>query len=198
LLQHRRKTSVRTTRIIGVSHRTCSGYPADWESCTRPNRVWPLERSRWRGGREPEVRPGKSGQERLERTADFAASRSGNRRIDFGVLSFRLFRSLCFMTRGLQSPQAFNRRVPDGLGPFGASLAPSCGDAVVADVRYGDLSLMWIPRLGRSGSVGRKLLRTGLNREPLAALPPVGRYAARRHERGWCALMNYLRGRAWS
>jgi len=37
------------------------------------------------------------------------------------VLSFRLFRGLCFMTRGLQSPQASYRQVPNGLGPCGAS-----------------------------------------------------------------------------
>src|SRR5215471_11056175 len=34
--------------------------------------------------------------------------------------------------------------IADELRTSSASLAPSCGEAVVADVRYGDFSLMWI------------------------------------------------------
>ena len=44
------------------------------------------------------------------RTADFAASRSGNRRIDFALLRFSLRRDFRFMTCGLQTPQANDPR----------------------------------------------------------------------------------------
>jgi hypothetical protein len=45
-----------------------------------------------------------------------------------------------------------------------------------------DFSLMWMPRLGRPGSAGRKLLRTGLC-EPLAAFHRLG--LVLRHGENW-------------
>ena len=49
---------------------------------------------------------------RLLRTADFAASRSGNRRIDFALRRFSLLLGFRFMTCGLQTPQANDRPKP--------------------------------------------------------------------------------------